>query len=150
MNTSSVTYIVQGIEISLFNEYDDNTVRRFSIIWVFWVSIPFQKRNKFTQTVVEVGRQIWPEFNWIIAHNPYAISGDYDTIHFGLGTFWRVYGSAEFRWKYYILTVTSENRYDIIWMKSGTFIRDGDGGYINVCITGTINKCNLTSFKTSN
>ena len=45
------------------------------------------------------------------------------------------------------LLIFSSTRYELYWFRSGTFTRNGDGGYLNVCIPhfyGTLHGANIS------
>jgi hypothetical protein len=80
--------------------------------------------------------------NWVICHSPYSIAfdgvdgTDYGYTHHELKiSFGRTIGSVLLEYLQYFCFPFSHNllnRFDLYWAKSGTFNRDGDGGFINV------------------
>jgi hypothetical protein len=84
----------------------------------------------------------WPHLNWVICHSPYSIAfdgvdgTDYGYTHHELKVaFGRTIGSVLLEYLQYFCFHFSHNllnRYDLYWAKSGTFYRDGDGGFVNV------------------
>ena len=84
----------------------------------------------------------YPKFNWVVCHSPYSVSfdgvegKDWGHTHYELKMpFDRTIGSVLLSYLQDFCFLFSHdllNRYDIIWARSGTFYRYGDGGFINV------------------
>jgi hypothetical protein len=81
--------------------------------------------------------------NWVICHSSYSIAfdgvdgTDYGYTHHELKmSFGRTIGSVLLEYLQYFCFPFSHtnllNRFDLYWAKSGTFNRNGDGGFINV------------------
>jgi hypothetical protein len=95
-------------------------------------------RDQFTTKTVTDSGQKWPGFNWVICHTDHttAFDGtqgtDWGHSHHELGL---IFGSTG---------------YELYWFKSGTFTRNGDGGYLNWAyegvVTGTENGGSVVHF----
>ncbi|EDR01178.1 ectomycorrhiza-regulated small secreted protein [Laccaria bicolor S238N-H82] len=77
------------------------------------------KRGQFTiDTVTQSGEQ-WPGFNWVICHTDHTTAFD--------GTQGTDWGHT-----HHELDVTFGTiGFELYWFRSGTFTRNGDGGYLN-------------------
>ncbi|KAF5346529.1 hypothetical protein D9756_010024 [Leucocoprinus leucothites] len=84
-------------------------------------------REKFTKDIVAKGRQQYPDFNWVVCHVKHQtdFSGE-------KGKDWG-HQHQEFD-----LQIGGTVGYEIYWLRSGTFRRQGDGGYINWAWQGVI------------
>ena len=103
-----------------------------------------QKRIEFTQDTISKMTSQYPNFNWVICHSPYSVAfdgvegTDWGHTHHELSiSFGRTIGSVFLTYLQYFCFLFSNrhnllNRYDLYWARSGTFYRNGDGGFINV------------------
>jgi len=99
----------------------------FVTVSIVWEQDDDPKRKMYTQETVSNATSQYPKFNWVICHSPYttAFDGvegtDWGHTHHELGiSFGRSIG------------------YGFYWAKSGTFYRQGDGGFINWAYNGNI------------
>jgi len=96
------------------------------------------KRGQFTiDTVTQSGEQ-WPGFNWVICHTDHTTAFD--------GTQGTDWGHT-----HHELDVTFGTiGFELYWFRSGTFTRNGDGGYLNWAyegvVTGTENGGSVVHF----
>lgn len=96
------------------------------------------KRGQFTiDTVTKSGEQ-WPGFNWVICHTDHTTAFD--------GTQGTDWGHT-----HHELDVTFGTiGFELYWFRSGTFTRNGDGGYLNWAyegvVTGTDNGGSVVHF----
>ncbi|KAF9445743.1 hypothetical protein P691DRAFT_805237 [Macrolepiota fuliginosa MF-IS2] len=82
-------------------------------------------REKFTQETIANGREKFPAFNWVICHVKH-------TTDFA-GVNGRDWGHSHHEVD---IKIGGTIGYEIYWFKSGTFSRQGDGGYINWAWSG--------------
>ncbi|KIK00185.1 hypothetical protein K443DRAFT_100857 [Laccaria amethystina LaAM-08-1] len=88
------------------------------------------KRDQFTVDTVTQSGQQWPGFNWVICHTDHTTAFD--------GTQGTDWGHTHQELDISFGTIG----YEIYWFRSGTFTRNGDGGYLNVRIPViAINNC---------
>ncbi|KAF9445742.1 hypothetical protein P691DRAFT_675036 [Macrolepiota fuliginosa MF-IS2] len=83
------------------------------------------KREQFTQETVANGRSQHPDFNWVICHVKH-------TTNFA-GTQGKDWGHSHHEVD---IQIGGTIGYEIYWFKSGTFSRQGDGGYMNWAWSG--------------
>ncbi|KAF5354324.1 hypothetical protein D9756_007348 [Leucocoprinus leucothites] len=84
-------------------------------------------REKFTKDIVAKGRQQYPDFNWVVCHVKHETQFNGEK-----GKDWG-HQHQEFD-----LQIGGTVGYEIYWLRSGTFKRQGDGGYINWAWSGAI------------
>ncbi|KAF5356951.1 hypothetical protein D9756_006373 [Leucocoprinus leucothites] len=84
-------------------------------------------REKFTKDIVAKGRQQYPDFNWVVCHVKHETNFNGER-----GKDWG-HQHQEFD-----LQIGGTVGYEIYWLRSGTFKRQGDGGYINWAWQGVI------------
>ncbi|KAF5354342.1 hypothetical protein D9756_007326 [Leucocoprinus leucothites] len=84
-------------------------------------------REKFTKDTVAKGREQFPDFNWVACH--VDSEQDFD------GEEGKDWGHQH---KEFDLESSGTVGYEIYWLRSGTFKRKGDGGYINWAWQGAI------------
>ncbi|KAJ2922102.1 hypothetical protein H1R20_g14983, partial [Candolleomyces eurysporus] len=83
-------------------------------------------REDYTRDFVENAAQQYPGWNWVICHVEHSFQ--FDGVE---GTDW---GRDHADFPVFLGTI----RYDIYWFKSGTFVKTGDGGWINWAYIGNI------------
>ncbi|KAF5354341.1 hypothetical protein D9756_007325 [Leucocoprinus leucothites] len=84
-------------------------------------------RGKFTQDIVAKGREQFPDFNWVACHTKHETQFDGEQ-----GKDWG-HQHQEFD-----IQIGGTIGYEIYWLRSGTFRRQGDGGYLNWAWSGAI------------
>ncbi|KAF5359387.1 hypothetical protein D9756_003622 [Leucocoprinus leucothites] len=77
-------------------------------------------RGQFTQDTVANGRSQYPDFNWVVVHTKHET--DFD-------------GVQDEDWGHqhqeFDIEIGGTIGYEIYWFRSGTFKRQGDGGFLN-------------------
>ncbi|EDR16023.1 uncharacterized protein LACBIDRAFT_301642 [Laccaria bicolor S238N-H82] len=97
------------------------------------------KRDHFTiDTVTQSGQQ-WPGFNWVICDSDHTTAFD--------GTEGVDWGHSHHELD---ISLGRTVGYELYWLRSGTFTRNGDGGYLNWAyegvVTGTENGGSVVHF----
>ncbi|RXW11247.1 hypothetical protein EST38_g9660 [Candolleomyces aberdarensis] len=83
-------------------------------------------RSEYTQDFIELAIAQYPNYNWVICHTKHstAFDGaqgeDWDHDHQEFPVFLGTIG------------------YEIYWFRSGTFVREGDGGFLNWAYGGNV------------
>jgi len=97
------------------------------------------KRDQFTVDTVTQSGQQWPGFNWVICHTDHTTAFD--------GTQGTDWGHTHHELD---ISLGRTIGYELYWFRSGTFTRNGDGGYLNWAyegvVTGTENGGSVVHF----
>ncbi|KAJ2935665.1 hypothetical protein H1R20_g1430, partial [Candolleomyces eurysporus] len=83
-------------------------------------------RSEYTQDFIDLAREQYPSFNWVICHTEH--STDFDGAQ---GEDWD-HSHQEFP------VFAGTIGYEIYWFKSGIFVREGDGGFLNWAYGGNV------------
>ncbi|RXW19742.1 hypothetical protein EST38_g6102 [Candolleomyces aberdarensis] len=83
-------------------------------------------REDYTRDFVENAMKEFPGYNWVICHVAHQIQFD--------GVEGQDWGRDHAEFPVLLGTIG----YDIYWLKSGTFVKTGDGGYINWAYGGNV------------